>query len=92
MNSALLQLKIDPTLKAALEEIADYKGIPVSAWLKMVLKEMVRNEKRHIFTENGLTDDQELEVLQREKEAVQAYREGRTKPMTGHQLLKSLNA
>ena len=92
MNSALLQVKVDPALKEDLEGIAEYKGIPVSSLLKMILKEMVRKEKSHILTENGLTADQEIEILEREKESVQAYRQGRLKPFSGSQLLKELNA
>lgn len=70
MNTALLQLKVDPALKSDLQEVAEYKGIPVSALAKMLLKEMLRREKRQILTENGMTEERELEILRREQEAL----------------------
>lgn len=92
MNSALLQLKIDPALKDDLETLADYKGISLSALAKMILKEMVRQEKKQLLTENGLTLDQELVILQREQEALQDFKKGKCKALSGKELLKELNA
>lgn len=69
MNTALLQLRIDSDLKTDLRKVAEYKGIPITALVKMFLKEILRREKRRMLTENGLTEDQELEILRREKEA-----------------------
>ena len=92
MNTNLLQVKIDDLLKGDLQEIAEHKGIPISSLVKMLLKEMVRKEKKFMFTENGLTQDQELEILAREAESVEAYKTGKIKPVSGRQFLRELNA
>lgn len=88
----LLQCKVPVDLKMDLDFIADYKGIPVTALIKWDLKELVRREKLRIFTEDGLTFDQELEVLRREKEAMKEYNEGKLAAKSGKEILKELNA
>ena len=69
MSSTLLQLKIDPELKKVLKMIADYKGISVSSLPKMFLTEHSRQERLKMLTENGMTIEQEMEILRREDEA-----------------------
>lgn len=69
MNSALLQIKIEPKLKKALEMIAEYKGISVGSLAKMFLTESSRQERLKMLTENGMTVEQEMEILRREEEA-----------------------
>ena len=71
MNSTLLQLKIDPKLKEVLKMIADYKGISVGSLAKMFLKETARQEQLKMLTENGMTVEEEMEILRISKEAEQ---------------------
>ena len=61
-SSALLQLRIEPKLKKLLKNIADYKGISLSALSKMFLKETARKENLKRITENGLTIEEEMET------------------------------
>lgn len=88
----LLQVKITPSLKEDIDAVALFKGIPVTSFIKLTLTEVVRKEKKHMFTENGLTEEQELEILHREKEVIEAYRSGKRKAKSGKSILKELNA
>lgn len=88
----LIQLKVHPYLKNDLDEIAHYKGITTASLIKLNLTEFVRNEKKRMFTENGLTEGEELEVLKREDEAVSLYKNGELKPKKGQDILKELDA
>lgn len=92
MAPQLLQVRVDPVLKADLEEIAAYKGIPMTSFIKLTLTEAVRKEKKDMFTQNGLTEAEELEILKREKEALAEYKKGKTKAKSGRQILRELNA
>ncbi|MBI2464126.1 type II toxin-antitoxin system RelB/DinJ family antitoxin [Candidatus Peregrinibacteria bacterium] len=91
-SQQLIQIKVDNNLKKDLDNIAHYKGITVSALVKLNLTEIVRIEKKHIFTENGLTEDQEFEILSREKEIIEDYRQGKIRARSGKSILKELNA
>lgn len=92
MIPQLLQVKVDPALKADLEEVASYKGIPVTSFIKLTLTAVVRKEKKEMFTANGLTEAEELEILRREKEALGEYKKGKSKAKSGRQILRELNA
>lgn len=91
-SSHLLQVKIDSVLLQDLKHIAGYKGITVASFVKLHLKEISRAEKKRLFTENGLTEDQELEVLQREKEALCFLQQGKIRAKSGRRIIKELNA
>lgn len=91
-DSQLIQIKVTPSVKKEIREIAEYKGVSVSALVKLTLKEFIRQSKKQIFTENGLTLEQELEVLEREREGIEAYRAGKLKSKTARQILKELHA
>lgn len=91
MNSTLLQLKIDPELKKNLKMIADYKGISVGSLAKMFLKETARKEELKMLTENGMTVDQEREILRRSEEAERGINV--VGPFnTAEEMIKSLNS
>lgn len=92
ISSQLLQLKVSPTLKKDLSEIAEYKGIPVTSYIKLTLTEVVRKEKKAMFTANGLTEAEEFEILKREKEALAELPKRKLHGKTGHQILRELNA
>lgn len=92
MAPQLLQVKVDPHLKSDLEEIATYKGISMTSFIKLTLTEVARKEKKAMFTGNGLTEAEELEILRREKEAIADYKKGKTKVKSGRQILRELNA
>lgn len=92
MSLQLLQLKVDPSLKKDLSEIAEYKGIPMTSYIKLTLTAVVRKEKKEMFTANGLTEAEELEILRREKEVLADLKKHKIKGKTGHQILRELNA
>lgn len=92
MSSQLLQLKVDPSLKKDLSEIAEYKGIPVTSYIKLTLTAVVRKEKKEMLTANGLTEAEELEILKRGNEALTDAEKHKPKGKTGHQILRELNA
>lgn len=91
MAPQLIQIKVQPALKRDLQQIATYKGIPVTSFIKLTLTEVARKEKKHIFTVNGLTEEEEREIVQRGKEAMADYRKGKLKPMSFKKLLKKLD-
>lgn len=91
MAPQLIQIKVQPALKKDLQQIATYKGIPVTSFIKLTLTEAAREEKKKIYTENGLTEKEEQEVLRRGKEAMEDYRKGKLKPLTFQKLLKELD-
>ena len=45
-----------------------------------------------MFTANGLTEAEELEILRREKEALAELKKRKSKGKSGHQILRELNA
>lgn len=92
MAAQLLQFKVDSELKAELQSVAEYKGIPVTSLVKMFLKDALRHEKRQLLSENGLTFDEELTVLQREAEFINDYKKKNIKTKTGKAILKELHA
>lgn len=92
MSAKLLQVKIDPALKQDLDDVAGYKGIPVTSFIKLTLTEVVRKEKKEMLTANGLTEAEELEILRREKEFLAEYKKRKSKGKSGSQILKELNA
>ncbi len=91
MSSALIQLKVDPRFKKEIQWLASYKGIPVSAYIKLVLTENLRIEKKTIYTINGLTEDEETDILKREKELINLHKKALIKPLTAKNFLKELN-
>ncbi|GEM_PF-6513704 len=92
MSTALLQLKIEPSLRELLKELADYEGLSLTAYAKTKLKKIVREEKSKIFTENGLLPEQELEILVREREALEDYKKDRLVMKSAKQIIKELHA
>lgn len=92
MDSKLLQVKVDPALKQDLDDVAHYKGIPVTSFIKLTLTEVVRKEKKEMLTTNGLTEAEELEILRREKESLIEYKKRKPKGKSGSQILRELNA
>jgi antitoxin component of RelBE/YafQ-DinJ toxin-antitoxin module len=87
----LVQVKVDPAFKKDLDEVAKFKGITVASFVKLTLKEAARKGKREIYTENGLTIEQEQEILRREKEAIKDHLAGKSKTLTIEQLMEELN-
>lgn len=92
MAPQLIQIKVNPNLKKDLKLIADYKGIPVTSLVKLTLTEAARKEKKKIYTVNGLTEEEEREILKREKEAIAAYKKGKLKPMSAEELIRELES
>lgn len=92
MNSKLLQVKVDTTLKQDLDDVAHYKGIPVTSFIKLTLTEVVRKEKKEMLTANGLTEAEELEILRRDKESISEYKKRKPRGKSGSQILRELNA
>lgn len=92
MAPQLIQIKVNPNLKKDLQQIADYKGIPVTSLVKLTLTEAARKEKKKIYTVNGLTEEEEREILRREKEAIALYKKGKLKPLTAEELIRELES
>lgn len=57
-----IAFRVDETLKKQLEHLAKYKGINLSALIKMYLTEVSKRDLNRI-TENGMTVAEELEIL-----------------------------
>ena len=91
MATSLIQIKVDPSFKKDIEWMADYKGINISSYIKLVLTENLREEKKQIYTINGLTEDEETEILKRETELLKDYKEGSIKALKAKDFLKALN-
>ncbi len=92
MPSQLIQVKVNPSLKRDLSDIAEYKGIPMTSYIKLTLTAVARKEKKEMFTANGLTEAAEFEILRREKEAVAELNKRKPKRKSGSQILRELNA
>lgn len=88
----LLQVKVDSWLKDDLELLANYKGISISSFVKLTLTEGVRNGKRKLITENGLTVAEEMELLKMAKEGGLAYKTGEVEALAYDELIKELDS
>ncbi len=82
MAPQLIQVKVPPALKKDLQGIAEYKGIPLTSFIKLTLTKAVREEKRVIYTENGLTEEEEKKILRRRKELLKDIKKGKAKIYT----------
>lgn len=63
---ATISFKTDDSLKAKLEALANRKGINTSAYIKLILTEKINGELI-IMTENGLTVEEELRIINSDK-------------------------
>lgn len=89
----LVQLKFDQATKADLDAVARFKGIPLTSFIKLVLTQEVRREKKNMLTENGLNHEEENEVLRREKEFISESKKHKVKKgMSVKQLFNELDA
>ncbi|PIS03998.1 hypothetical protein COT83_03010, partial [Candidatus Peregrinibacteria bacterium CG10_big_fil_rev_8_21_14_0_10_44_7] len=59
---ATISFKADDLLKKKLEKLAQKKGINTSAYIKLILTEKINGELI-MTTENGLTVEEELNIL-----------------------------
>jgi len=68
---ATIQLRIDNATKKSAKNILDKLGIDMTAAIKIYLKQIVINKgiPFKLLTENGLTIEQEKEILKAAKEA-----------------------
>lgn len=57
--TALIQVKLEPTLKQTLERLADFYGLTLSSFVKMKLTETGRVEKEKIAASTPVTHDPE---------------------------------
>lgn len=92
VSTELIQIKVPQHLKMILTKIAGFKGLTVSAFIKMNLTEIAREEERKMYTENGLTVEEEQEILKRSKESDEEYKKGKMRFYSAKQLIRSLNA
>ena len=88
----LIQVKVEPKLKKLLKEIAKYKGITLSSFIKLTLTKTARKEKRQIYTENGLTPEEENEILRISKESQEDYKKGKLNFRSGEEVIRDLHA
>ena len=66
-----IQVRIDPKTKKAAKKILDKVGLDMSSAIKVYLKQIIISEgiPFSLLTENGLTIQQEQEVLKASEEA-----------------------
>jgi len=68
---ATIQLRIDSATKKSAKNILDKLGIDMSSAIKIYLKQIVINKgiPFKVITENGMTLEEELEILKASEEA-----------------------
>ncbi len=68
---ATIQLRIDNATKKSAKNILDKLGIDMSSAIKIYLKQIVINKgiPFKVITENGMTLEEELEILKASEEA-----------------------
>jgi DNA-damage-inducible protein J len=68
---ATIQLRIDSATKKSAKNILDKLGIDMSSAIKIYLKQIVINKgiPFKVITENGMTPEEELEILKASEEA-----------------------
>jgi addiction module RelB/DinJ family antitoxin len=87
---ATIQLRIDNATKKSAKSILDKLGIDMTAAIKIYLKQIVINKgiPFKLLTENGLTIEQEKEILKAAKEAEKGI--GVTKTMDADEAIEHL--
>ncbi|MFC1647780.1 type II toxin-antitoxin system RelB/DinJ family antitoxin [Patescibacteria group bacterium] len=87
---ATIQLRIDNATKKSAKNILDKLGIDMTSAIKIYLKQIVINEgiPFKLLTENGLTIEQEKELLKASAEAKKGI--GVTKPMNPKKAVEHL--
>jgi DNA-damage-inducible protein J len=87
---ATIQLRIDNATKKSAKNILDKLGIDMTSAIKIYLKQIVINEgiPFKLLTENGLTIQQENEILKASEEAEKGI--GVTKAMDADEAIEYL--
>jgi DNA-damage-inducible protein J len=87
---ATIQLRIDDATKKSAKSILDKLGIDMTSAIKIYLKQIVINKgiPFKLLTENGLTIEQENEILKAAKEAEKG--KGVTKAMDADEAIEHL--
>lgn len=87
---ATIQLRIDNATKKSAKSILDKLGIDMTSAIKIYLKQIVINKgiPFKLLTENGLTIEQENEILKAAKEAEKGI--GVTKAMDADEAIEHL--
>jgi len=69
---AYIQLRIDDQLKSKVQKILKKMGLSLSDAIRVYLQQIMikKGIPFQVITENGLTLEQELEIIKREKEAI----------------------
>ena len=88
---ATIQLRIDNATKKSAKNILDKLGIDMTSAIKIYLKQIVINKgiPFQLLTENGLTVQQENEILKASEEAKKGI--GVTKAMSPKEAIEHLN-
>jgi len=85
-----IQIRIDEKTKTAAKKILETLGLDISGAIKMYLKQIILRKGLpfKVLTENGMTPEQEAEILQIEKD----MRSGKDciGPFEGEELIKYL--
>jgi DNA-damage-inducible protein J len=87
---ATIQLRIDDATKKSAKTILDKLGIDMSSAIKIYLKQIVINKgiPFKLLTENGMTIEQEMEILKAVEEAEKGINV--TKPMDADEAIEHL--
>lgn len=75
MASNLLQIKVDPSLKAKLQRVALSKGLNMTSYIKMTLIAVSDQDEDLVLTENGFTLREERRLLKSIREGEREYKE-----------------
>lgn len=92
MQTSLIQIKVDPTLKDKLKRIALAKGLNITSYIKMTLIHEMEEEEAFELSENGFTFQEEQRLLKSIQKGEKAYRERKLKAYTSmEEALESLD-
>jgi DNA-damage-inducible protein J len=89
-NMSTIQIRIDQKTKKAAKKVLDDVGMDMSSAIKLYLKQIAirRGIPFQIMTENGLTIQEELEIIKASEEAKRGVNV--TKPMNTKEALAYL--
>lgn len=90
-SSALIQIKVDPSLKEKLKRIALSKGLNVTSYIKMNLIQMSEQDEHAALTDNGFTEQEESRLMEAIAIGEKAYKWDKIKQYSSmHDALESL--
>lgn len=91
-DTTLFQFRLPNSIKEGLQHMAEYKGLSVTSLVKMFVTTKYREEAKQIYTVNGLTPEEEADILQRGRELDEEHKNGTAKYYhSADELIKALH-